>query len=112
MKIRRPVAVTSLIIIIVVVGAITVGWHVKRSNHALNSRNDNQGNNGCQQTNDGNSNEIYPTVCIPTNSEAGSHSATVQEYDDCTKAKGSYIEQSYPAVCVTAGGKRYTNPRD
>lgn len=31
-------------------------------------------------------------------------------YDECTKAKGSLIRDSYPPTCITTAGKRFTGP--
>lgn len=31
-------------------------------------------------------------------------------YDDCIKAKGSIVQESYPATCVTRDGLRFTQP--
>lgn len=31
-------------------------------------------------------------------------------YEDCEKASGSMIQESYPEVCVTKDGQRFTNP--
>lgn len=32
----------------------------------------------------------------------------IASYDDCTKAKGSVIQESFPPVCVTKGGQQFT----
>lgn len=39
-----------------------------------------------------------------------SSKAQISSYDDCVKAKGSRIQESYPATCVTAGGQRFIQP--
>ena len=33
-----------------------------------------------------------------------------QNYEDCTKSKGSIIRESYPAVCVTKDKKEFIQP--
>src|SRR3989338_3555137 len=35
---------------------------------------------------------------------------TTVSYEDCVKAKGSLIQESYPAICVTPDGVRFTQP--
>ena len=37
-------------------------------------------------------------------------SPPVYSYDDCIKAKGSIIQESYPATCVTRDNKRFVQP--
>lgn len=39
-----------------------------------------------------------------------SDSGHVLTYEDCTKQSGSRIQESYPEVCVSKDGKRFTNP--
>ena len=36
--------------------------------------------------------------------------ATVNSYAECVKSAGSMLQESYPEVCVTSDGKRFTNP--
>lgn len=36
----------------------------------------------------------------------------VTSYEACLKAKGSTLQESYPATCVTRDGKRFTQPID
>lgn len=35
---------------------------------------------------------------------------TISTYDDCLDAKGSTVQESYPATCVTSDGTRFTQP--
>jgi len=37
-------------------------------------------------------------------------SAEAATYAECVKASGSKIQTTYPEICVTAGGKSFTNP--
>lgn len=34
----------------------------------------------------------------------------IQNYDECTTAKDSKMQETYPEVCVTSSGKKFTNP--
>lgn len=38
--------------------------------------------------------------------------AKVVSYAECAKKPGSKIQESYPRVCVTEDGQRFTNPED
>lgn len=35
----------------------------------------------------------------------------VSDYAACVKSAGSFIQESYPEVCVTRHGQRFTNPQ-
>lgn len=37
-------------------------------------------------------------------------SSPIFSYEDCVDAKGSIVQMSYPAACVTEDGKRFTQP--
>lgn len=37
-------------------------------------------------------------------------SSPISSYDDCVKAKGSLIQESYPATCATVDGQRFIQP--
>ncbi len=39
-------------------------------------------------------------------------SPVVTSYEECVKARGSVIQESYPATCVTRDGKRFVQPLD
>lgn len=45
----------------------------------------------------------YSSPILPTSSQ-------ISSYDDCVNAKGSIVQYSYPATCVTASGQRFTQP--
>lgn len=36
----------------------------------------------------------------------------IKTFDDCKKSAGSKIQESFPEVCVTANGKRFTEPEN
>lgn len=38
------------------------------------------------------------------------NTAQINSYDQCVAVKGSQIEESYPAVCITTGGRRFIQP--
>lgn len=35
---------------------------------------------------------------------------TPTSFAECRESEGSHIQESYPEVCVTAGGERFVNP--
>jgi len=35
---------------------------------------------------------------------------TISNYEDCLAAKGSTVQLSYPATCITASGRRFIQP--
>lgn len=37
-------------------------------------------------------------------------STTVTTYEECIRAKGSRVQESYPATCITRRGERFTQP--
>lgn len=45
----------------------------------------------------------YSTPASPTSSQ-------ISSYEDCVNAKGSIVQESYPATCVTADEKRFIQP--
>jgi hypothetical protein len=38
------------------------------------------------------------------------HATPTVSYEDCLKAPGSIVQESYPATCVTKDGNRFTQP--
>jgi len=44
------------------------------------------------------------------NSQTGKKVAKVTNYDECLKAEGSIVQDSYPATCITKGKQRFTQP--
>jgi hypothetical protein len=75
-----------IFVIVVVVGGVGVFvWQAKaRTNHTLQTANQGAG-------------------------DAVKLSPAVNNYADCVKAKGSKLQETYPEVCVTSGGQRFTN---
>jgi hypothetical protein len=43
-------------------------------------------------------------------SQSDNKAVKITNYDECTKDKGSRIQESYPAVCVTADNQHFTQP--
>ncbi|HVX58260.1 MAG TPA: hypothetical protein VG964_00815 [Candidatus Saccharimonadales bacterium] len=43
-----------------------------------------------------------------TSSQTSLTASTVSNFDDCSKASGSKIQQTFPEICVTADGKSFT----
>ncbi|HVS79256.1 MAG TPA: hypothetical protein VHD84_03150 [Candidatus Saccharimonadales bacterium] len=49
----------------------------------------------------------------PSNNSSGSQnnsstSGAINSFDQCQKAAGSIVQQTYPEVCITEGGQRFT----
>lgn len=43
-------------------------------------------------------------------SQSQNKTAKITTYEECTKAEGSKIQESYPATCVTKDNQRFTQP--
>ena len=79
-------SVTELLLILLGVGIIAgTGWYVW---HSTNSAKD-----------------LYSK----TSSLALPKAGPIKSFDDCKKAAGSKIQETYPEVCVTKDGKRFVN---
>jgi hypothetical protein len=76
----------ALLIGLAVLMIAGTGWYVWRAN---------------QQANEQLSNTSSTSLATP--------SKKINNFDDCKKAAGSKIEQTYPEVCVTKDGKRFVN---
>ena len=80
-------AIVEVLLILVLIGTIGgVGWYVWHSKQLSDS-----------SLNNASQNNLASLPAIKT-------------FDDCQKAKGSKLQETYPEVCVTTSGKSFTNP--